>query len=393
MTDNLLDPTWADADLHELRLLLAERIGGPGQYSERTGTYEYYNTLFLPLAGKDCRIALGYCGNRIVSIKRGEAFDPTQWCKIAAEFNESILNGPPKVGREFSFSSFRVLGSWRGNGSGIQILPPPKDAPLANVEMAEHPFVLEFPIRSTDVWPITNYRRMREHRRLTLLLNVLLAGHTTLEPRRPKHFWAFDPSQNGSHAASRWVQQFYSGPLGQCVCNELSQSAAESLEEVSPSEYYTSVGHDGKGLRVPMDLDTSISRYKELPTKARGKFDRAIFWLEMASQQWETSVSLAFVCLVSAVEALLNSRGTGISRKLKAFLERYAAGGDRKCICDEFYRLRSDIVHGSDLVDIDQDHAFGWDPSWENQRRVIDGLWLLSQLALRNWLKDPSARD
>src|ERR1700674_1453166 len=59
-----------------------------------------------------------------------------------------FINGPQKVGREFSFNTFRVGGWWRGERSGVQILPPPEGAPRAPVEIADHPFILEFPIAS-----------------------------------------------------------------------------------------------------------------------------------------------------------------------------------------------------------------------------------------------------
>lgn len=174
MTENLLHTKWANLDPFELRLLLAERIGGPGQYDGSSAT------LYLPLARSSCRIGLAFKGNKIVVIERGSAFDPVEWEKISREIENSILVGPQKVGREFSFSSFRVLGSWRGDRSKVQILPPPDDAPRAPYEMADHPFILEFSIQESDFWPITNYRRIREHRDLTLLLNLLLVGHTSL---------------------------------------------------------------------------------------------------------------------------------------------------------------------------------------------------------------------
>jgi hypothetical protein len=57
-----------------------------------------------------------------------------------------MLGGTVKIGRDYSFSGFRVAGSWRGDRSGLQILPPPEQAPRAPVEIAEHPFILEFPV-------------------------------------------------------------------------------------------------------------------------------------------------------------------------------------------------------------------------------------------------------
>ena len=39
---------------------------------------------------------------------------------------------------------------------------------------------------------------MREHRRLTLLLNVLLTARVSFEPRRSEHFWAHVPAAEGT---------------------------------------------------------------------------------------------------------------------------------------------------------------------------------------------------
>ena len=55
----------------------------------------------------------------------------------------------------------------------------------------------------------------------------------------------------------------------------------------------------------------------------------------------------------------------------------------------EMYKLRSDILHGSELMQFDQDLAFGWDPPGWNERELYEDLWGLTRVALRNWLKDP----
>src|SRR5262249_15657107 len=158
MSKNLLKNEWASLDSDELKILLNHRIGGPGQIDPTE------SKVFLPLAGSVCRLVLTYRGTEIVEIKPGSAFDSDEWTRIVEEIEQSVLTGPTKIGREYAFSSFRVKGSWRGNQSGVQILPPPNDAPQADVEMAEHPFILEFPIRVSNLWPLTNHRRMREHR-------------------------------------------------------------------------------------------------------------------------------------------------------------------------------------------------------------------------------------
>jgi hypothetical protein len=179
---NLLIDSWRAMDSYELRLLLDKHIGGPGQYD---GIDENPNKIYLPLAREVCQVGLTYNRKeKITAIEPGLAFDATKWRRSSQEIEKSILGGPLKVERDYSFSGYRVSGSWRGERSGVQILPPPDEAPRAPVGRADHPFILEFPIKASDFWPLTNYRRIREHRNLTLLLNLLLAGGTSLQPLR-----------------------------------------------------------------------------------------------------------------------------------------------------------------------------------------------------------------
>ena len=142
MITNLFQSGWTGLDSAELRFILLERIGKPGQYDGRDSNP---NTFSLPLAGSSCRIKLTFSDSKqIVAIEPGPAFDAAQWAQVV---EESERTGPYKVGRDCSFSSFRVAGSWRGKRSGVQILPPPADAPRTPYDSAEHPFILEYPVK------------------------------------------------------------------------------------------------------------------------------------------------------------------------------------------------------------------------------------------------------
>lgn len=400
MINNLLRDTWTQLDSFELRLLLDELIGHPGQYDGLS-----HNKLYFPLAGSSCRIVVIFHSKKIASIEPGPAFDPLEWQKISEEIENSILAGPKKVGRDYSFSSFRVTGWWQGQNSKVQILPPPEHAPFAPVEIAEHPFVLELPVQESPFWRITNHRRLREHRKLTLLLNILLAGNTIPQYQRSSHFWGA-VRHNDENVEIRWIQQFFFAKLGEVISDGLSPVSGERLQEVEPEIYYTKVGLDGKGLRVPSDLDQSICHYMGLSAVNREKFDRAAFWMEMAYRQWNISISLSFTSLISAIEALTN-RGTshqincpkcgkptqhetpGATRRFKDFIETYAPEAKHEKSRDAMYSLRSSIHHGSELMQIDQELAFGWDPPFWNERELHDELWRLTRISLRNWLKHP----
>jgi hypothetical protein len=402
MTVNLLKDSWRDFDSAELRFILLECIGKPGQYHGRDSNP---NTFYLPLADSSWKIKLSFSDSKqIVAIEPGPAFDADQWGQVVEEIERT---GPYKIGRDISFSSFRVTGSWRGKRSGVQILPPPADAPQAPMEkIAEHPFILEFPVKVSDLWQITNFRRMREHRQLTYLLNILLAGGTTLQPRRSRHLWATVLEPGTASDEVKWVQEFFFTNFGEAVRDELSSLTAETLEEVEPEIYYTTIGHDGRGLRVPSNLDDSICCYMQLSKLNREKFSRAAFWMHMARRQWNISLSASFASLVSAIESF-TGRGDshqfkcptcgkttqhevpGATRRFKDFFDTYAPGIATAKRRNDMYSLRSGILHGSWLMEMDQGIHFGWAPPEQKEEDLTNELWGLTRIAICNWLKNP----
>jgi hypothetical protein len=392
---NLVRETWNNLDSGELRKLLHERFGYTlGQYASDDDP-----RLYLPEAGSQSRIALTYKGTKIAAIEPSQAFDAAEWKQVSQEIEHSILDGTPKTGRDYSFSSFPVQGSWRGRRSGVQILPASESAPRGG---AAHPFILEFPITGSDLPFITNHRRIREHRKMTLVLNLLLAGRTSCLTQRHDHLWAIVfPDE------VKWVREGYDAPLDHHVLDAPSPPAADRIQEVEPEEYSTQkVITEGRGLRVPADLDESICRYLGLSPDDKKKFDRATFWLDTSRRQWTISASATFAAHVSGIEAL-TERGIahqfkcpicgghtghevpGATQIFKNFIETYAPDvgqASRKTI----YDLRSDIVHGSELIELDNALAFGWDPLPLKQGNLPEDLSMITRVAMRNWLKSKS---
>jgi Apea-like HEPN len=397
MPENLLRKSWAHLDQSDLRLLLHARISSPnrGQYDGAE------DVLYLPLAREHCRISLKFQGDKIVAITPRAAFDRDEWDRICGEIETSLLVGPQRIGREFSFSTHRVERSWRGERSGVQILPPPDGAPRAS-EMADDPFILEFPIQEAGLWDVTNHRRRREHRRLTLLLNLLLAGTTKFQPDRRRHFWAAVPSDGKLQIT--WVQEFFFADLGEIVIDKLSPPIGGKVEELESEKYYREAGHDGRGLRVPDELDDLIYRYQRLLPADREKLDRATYWMSMARRQWEDSMSASFTSLVSAVEALTeigikhnvycsecgqdrSHDVPGATERFRAFFEQYAPDPGLRARRSKMYAMRSKILHGSDLMQLDQDRHFGCDPPGWGEFELNSELWALTRVAARNWLR------
>ena len=54
------------------------------------------------------------------------------------------------------------------------------------------------------------------------------------------------------------------------------------------------------------------------------------------------------------------------------------------------YDLRSDLVHGQHLMELDREiPIMGWTPPGFKERDQYSNLWRLTRIALRNWLKSP----
>jgi hypothetical protein len=381
---DLFRPAWRSLNAHEILLVIFEVVGRPGQYEDLNQP----NVFSVPLAGLECRLRLTFSDtHEILEIHPGPSFDPAQWNEIVAEVESSA---PRKVGRDISFSGYPVTGSWRGQQSGVQILPVAPDAPRPPVHIADHPFLLEFPIISSPRWPITNYRRQREHRQMTQLLNVLLNGGVSKLPRRTRFFWGARPNDGGDNPTIKWTQQLYFTPFGEVVSDQLSAADPNNIVSIQPPEYYAQIGHDQGVLRVPSDLDDSIVGWQQLAKEPRDRFARAAYWLSMASQQYSAAHSSSFASLCIAIEALAGGDHSKRAEKFRNFIEKYAPGQSLEIRRRKMYDLRSGILHGSHLMAMDEEGYFGWAPPAHNDDELMSELWSLTRLAIRNWLKNPS---
>jgi len=80
----------------------------------------------------------------------------------------------------------------------------------------------------------------------------------------------------------------------------------------------------------------------------------------------------------------------GATEKFQSFFEKYTPDPGLKKRRSKMYGLRSKILHGSDLMQLDQGRAIGLDPPWWNEQEMTTELWRLMRTAARNWLKDPT---
>lgn len=107
--------------------------------------------------------------------------------------------------------------------------------------------------------------------------------------------------------------------------------------------------------------------------------------MDIASRQWTLSQSASFASLAIAIEAL-GERASRPTDRFREFIEQYAPGsklGTR----NKMYALRSDILHGSGLMERDKDTYVGWAPPAQVEYDLLTELWSLTRTAMRNWIR------
>lgn len=397
---NLLPETWRDVDSHELRLLLKERIGGSGQYDlEISGD----DPIHIPLAREECKLLLTYKKGYISEILAGPAFISSEWQAIVEEVEKTLRNGADVAARTIAFSSFRVLGVWASQNSSVRILPPPESAPKPQMEIAEHPFVLEYSYKSVVSESVTKYRANVAFQRITLLLNALLIGRTSSQPSSGTSMWTSRLVNEVPHY--EWSHQGYFASLADYPPTSELLATQSELASIPDVAYYGVIGLDGNGLRVPESLDDSLAKFFALDSVSAAKMTRALYWFDVAGRVYSLSMSASFAALVSSIEAL-TERGNeqnvlcpncghvvtretpGATKRFVDLVGRLAPGASDKRSRDRIYELRSRVLHGSALMQLDELKFVGWDPpEWKEQVHHHQ-LWRLTSQILRGWLSE-----
>jgi hypothetical protein len=206
-----------------------------------------------------------------------------------------------------------------------------------------------------------------------------------------------------------WGQEHFFAPLKRIVADDFSPPAASLMQEIDGNVYrgHTLPRPFSDGLQVPSDLDQSLFAYSRLRKDARRKLDRSLYWLHLASRFGYRHMAASFVAMVSAIEALVETGGghqgqcsscqedfvhrvPGPTEAFRGFLATYAPGSDLHKRRTEMYDLRSGLVHGNVLMELDDERQSVWDPAQNQQIELSSELFSITRIALRNWLNDPS---
>src|SRR5215472_2380936 len=356
----------------------------------------------------DTAIVARYKDGRLSTLRPGPALKPEDVEAVATTVRAEAAETRECVYRSIAFSIRRPAGYWRFLDR-FQLLPAPSGAPDTDAQVAPHPLVLEFKVRRSANDAVSTMRWTDAETKLVLLLNVLLRFGLTHTGFQQHQRWVIEtewPAGRTRPASRRtiYASDGYLLPGFPGWADDFSDTS--QLHEIPTLGIGEPHSADSAApLEIPSYLAPGVACYYALTALDRDVFNRALYWFAHARAMYGVSSSAAFAALVQAIETLAGQPGSadpcpeckhdrspGPTIRFKDFLT--SVGVDRKT-CDTFYKIRSDVLHGSRVLhgDIDGLFSTGLDPGsfefyvnydqCEQAARIAMLTWLWRQMADR----------
>lgn len=288
--------------------------------------------------------------------------------------------------RQHAFSDVPILGAHRYRNE-FQIVPVRPEAPKPRELNAKWPFIIEFNYLGTEHTAIDGRRRAAATSKLISLLNALADAHIFpfLEPGEKD--WVMTPS-----GGSYYAQKGYTHPLPS-GSGFIDIKDLPTIRQVGGEAYYQGQVDSFQGFTLPDDVDEMLDNYHAMSEADRDAFDVAAHWYGRYPALEQISESAGLVALVTALEALAPKavdhacshcgNVDGVVRGFRLLLDDAVPGHEEEK--HQFYKLRSQIAHGSGLL-LNEFGGMGGGSAAQVQASSKYELETVVRLALRNWL-------
>jgi hypothetical protein len=333
----------------------------------------------------------------IVAMKPGPALTTAALATVIGLIETELLRPPATyVSREVLFAALPVEGFFRFRDDW-QILPVPDNAPKPSMLVGPHPFLLEARVLTSSVPFLRMQRQRRRLEDLQAVLSLLLHGGVAGRARSSHHRWVTVLREPDMQPETLLADEGYSYPGYVASGQEFgSTEGLTQLTTVPDEDYFSLIGiSTEQRLELPACLGRVMELLEAADSAVRDPFMRACVWLDRALAVWPESISLSYIALVNAVETLTTgspvvkcahcgSTAPGPTRAFKDCLGTYAGGTDQ-AMRDRLYDLRSQLVHGTLLLDRDMPGLPGFDPDGLEQRDSWYAMHSIARIAVVNW--------
>ena len=232
------------------------------------------------------------------------------WSNLRNKIDAELLtDGQLCVRRQVLFSSVPANGYFRYKDR-FQIIPVPQEAPRPGQFVGQHPFILEYAVRTSPDFMITSFRQRKLAREVELVLSTLLYLHVFSLGSEARKHWVIDYQNDEVALPSKFLQEGYAWHGSVADAADFSATkGTQPMASLPIDQYYGRPGLSVDSfLDVPANLTQQLDKFYALNTVDCDKFLRASYWFQHANTVFTHSKSASFVALVSAIEAIMPER-------------------------------------------------------------------------------------
>ncbi|MCG6494897.1 hypothetical protein [Kitasatospora sp. A2-31] len=297
--------------------------------------------------------------------------------QIELEVKEKLLVAPVrKVAKAILYSHVPVDGYWRFKDQ-IVLRPVPPGSPQPPFLLADHPLICEISyLGAPDPW-VNGFRSARAIRQYTLILSLLIPGLKI--PNASAKGWVLVPTWS-THDPAAPIDDLHSeyAQFGY-HCTGALDGPADSLSsrgdlpeiQLKPPGLGISIGDS---LTLRPDISEHLQAFSNLDSEDRRRILRASYWMHLARQVFSSSNSASFQFFIQAIEAMTITSDSapdceecrrpiadGPTKLFNSFIGQYApptGSPEDKRARRLLYDTRSDLTHGSSLLEMDEETGF-----------------------------------
>ena len=317
------------------------------------------------------------------------------------------------------FSSARLVGSYRFDDK-LQLSEVPADSPRLDVEMGQHPLLVELELPKPDLEAIRAVLENGLHERSDrypnrALLNeyartkqteicaiLVLVVDPYIRLPRLDHVWTVRIQAEA--AKTEYLQRGYVCDLRGLGEKGFREVDEQKIPKTSDNAHFNRFGQMvGDKLMLPNSADEIFENYFSLGDERKATFQRSVGLFQQAIRTKQISASLMYVGMVSAIENLIAYEGRGdqiescnecgqprykVRQKFLSFMTKYTLSAPEfRAVADEMYRIRSGIGHAGALLSGDLVGQFvSAEDGLESFSHSIK-VEIATRIALLNWLK------
>jgi hypothetical protein len=372
-------------------------IGTAFNFAGTTGDREV--VYFAPDEQPAIRLTYTRKGN--ITAQADTGLDDELASLILTRVRTLISGGDPVLWRQVWFSSLPLTGYWRYRDEW-QIVPVPEDAPKPEFLMADNPFLIEVRGVRTGDSLVDRVRAGRRLWELQLILSLALRVSISNNDRSPPHAWVL--VDLATEPRSEYRQRGYVIPNPMAPANDFTPVVGvDPVPTINDHDYFGrwGISSDSMHVDVPALLPSLFDRYAAAAPADKDTFLRACYWLSRSRPTARLSMSLSYISVINSVEVLVpdvvrdpcpecgRDRAAGPTARFRQLVERYAHGVEG---VSQLYALRSKLVHGGALLDLDLPAARGsLDPDEIEQSDQYGLARRVATAVIINWFFDPAA--